>query len=184
VVGLFILSHKIILAVAGINYVSGDIALQILSISLVFAVLGCYYSSCVLLPNKKEHICLAASLISAVVNIVLNFIIIPRFSFYGAALTTLLSEVIVFVIFFLYGCRMYRFSVRRETAVSICVGCLAIGVVCYWIPRIIGNFWTSLIVSVGGSILIYFMVLVITKFSWKRDRVQKNSRNKLNGSFN
>ena len=55
-----------------------------------------YAMALVVSDQQKKHLWIC--LITAVVNIVLNFILIPRYSFYGAGLATLFSYIILFVL--------------------------------------------------------------------------------------
>ena len=52
----------------------------------------------VLLPNGKEKYILRASVVSAMVNFLLNFWLIPWLSYIGAAITTLIAELLMFLI--------------------------------------------------------------------------------------
>ena len=51
-----------------------------------------------LVPFKKELIYIAATVIGAIINIILNYLMIPRYGALGAVLATLISESIVLVI--------------------------------------------------------------------------------------
>ena len=92
VFGMFMLSEQIVVIIGGAEYTSGVIALKILSFALFFSVLSVFYCCAILLPFKQEKICLMASSISALLNVVLNFVLIPIISYNGAAVTTLISE--------------------------------------------------------------------------------------------
>lgn len=61
-------------------------------------MLGTYFSSCYLLYRKKTWLLLGITLISAITNIILNFLLIPLFSIYGSVLASLISYVVFFVL--------------------------------------------------------------------------------------
>jgi O-antigen/teichoic acid export membrane protein len=163
VVGLFILSKEVILIVGGAEYADGYNALRILSISLGFAVLAGFYCCCVLLPYKQEKILLIASIISGVTNISLNFVAIRIWSYNGAALTTMLSEAIVFVIYVIV-CRKYpKISFTGKTLIPIFVGCLSIIAICILFKGIFENVLIQVIVSIACSGITYFMIQIALK---------------------
>ena len=163
IIGLFMLSKEAILLVAGMEYSEGAVALRILSVALGFAVLACFYCNCILLPNKKEKICLIASIISAIINIVLNFLAIPWLSFNGAALTTLISEAVVFCIYWFYGRTIQRTQVSKKTIVTTGLGCCFICLICAVSKLLLDNYLLVIFVSVALSGIIYVAILILFK---------------------
>lgn len=163
VVGLFILSKEVIFIVGGAEYADGYNALRILSVSLGFAVLAGFYCCCVLLPYKQEKILLIASIISGVTNISLNFVAIKIWSYNGAALTTMLSEAIVFAIY-LIVCRKYpKISCTVKTMIPVLIGCLSIITICIVFKGIFENVLIQVIVSIACSGIAYFMIQIVFK---------------------
>lgn len=161
--GLLILSKEIIKIVGGISYIDGHLALKILSISLIFSIFAGYYCCCCLLPYKQEKICLIASIISALANIILNFIAIPLWGYNGAALTTLFSECIVFLIYF-FKCKGYnRCDCDKKTILSTVIGCFLIAIICIFTKKFVINTYICMILSVFLSGISYLMILVLTK---------------------
>lgn len=163
IIGLFMLSKEAILLVAGMEYSEGAVALRILSVALGFAVLACFYCNCILLPNKKEKICLIASIISAIINIVLNFLAIPWLSFNGAALTTLISEAVVFCIYWFYGRTIQRTQVSKKTIITTGLGCCFICLICAVSKLLLDNYLLVIFVSVALSGIIYVAILILFK---------------------
>ena len=92
VTGLCILSKPIIMLVGGEEYLSGSASLKILSFSLIFALIASIYTNCVLILNRLEKRCLVGTVASAILNICLNVILIPKIGISGAALTTVIAE--------------------------------------------------------------------------------------------
>ena len=95
IVGTFLLAGFIMSVLGGEEYLMGVTTLRILCIALFFAVFGCYYAQAVLVPNREEKYFFHTTVASAVVNIVLNFFLIPTLGLNGAALTTVIAEALV-----------------------------------------------------------------------------------------
>lgn len=162
VVGSVVLSKDIMYVMGGAEYVQGYIAFMILSISLIFAVLACYYSQAIMIPNREEKKYFYFTAISAIVNIVLNIILIPYFSINGAAATTLISECIIFFACYRLASKYYVFN-ERIYVLPVLIGCGLIAIVCLLINNLIINTILSTFVSIFISVVLYYIVLIIFK---------------------
>lgn len=91
---IFLLSKSIIIVVGGNEYLEGVYTLQILSVSLIFALLASITSNCILILNRKEKRCLVGTTTSAICNVALNVLLIPIIGIEAAAITTVLAEFI------------------------------------------------------------------------------------------
>ena len=91
-VGIICVAREIVYILAGNEYIGATLSLQILSIAIFFAVIGGALANCVNLPNKKENKNLIGTSLSALINLLLNFIAIPIIGINGAAITTLIAE--------------------------------------------------------------------------------------------
>ena len=101
--GLAMLSKPIVRLVGGAEYDDGWLPLCILSAAMVFALLSGFYGNCVLIIFNREKVLLASTTISAVVNVLLNLILLPRYGMHGAAITTLIAEAVNFMIQYAYA---------------------------------------------------------------------------------
>lgn len=95
VFGTIILSDDIILVLSGKSYLEATRTMQILSVSLLFAVTSGIMVTCVNATLKREKISMKGSIWGAAVNVLLNIFMIPLFKHNGAAVTTLIAEFIV-----------------------------------------------------------------------------------------
>lgn len=157
VVGLFFLSEEIIWLVGGEEYIDGLLTMKILSVAMLFAVLACLYCTGVLIPYRQERRCLTISAISAAVNVALNLVLIPVWNYNGAALTTLLSEIIVFCYYFAVSRKYPHNPLDKKTIFISLLGCVLVAGVC-----IISKIWSDnaiqcILISVTGSCTVYFI---------------------------
>lgn len=163
VVGLFFVSDKVVLIIAGEEYIQAVDSLKLLSIALIFSLFAWLFSQCVLLPAKKEKTVLIISTISAVTNVVLNFILIPIWSEKAAAFTTIIAELIMAI-----GCSYYAIKVVQikgvwENVFSTTVGCVAISFVCITISLLNIPLYVSLGLSVCISAIAYISTLLFLR---------------------
>ena len=162
-VGLLFTSQQIIYVFAGNDYVSGTASLRILCIAILFSQFAYMYIQCILIPNKRESKVLIATLTSAVTNILLNIIFIKNVGIEGAAITTVIAEFMVFGFSVYYSRDLVKPKGLFRNLISIGIGCLAIGVICFLAQKNISNQILALIVSVVGASLAYSVTLFVLK---------------------
>lgn len=162
-VGMFMLSGNILQIFAGHGYESGASVIQILSIAFPFAVGSCLFSYAVLIPNSFEKYFMVSTIIAAATNIVLNIILIPVMGMNGAALTTLLAEIIVYIISSHYSNKCIQRKIQWRKYGSVLIGSALVLITCYLISFIqLSEIWT-VVFSVVGSCVVYLAVMLVCK---------------------
>lgn len=162
VVGLFMMSDNVIVLIASKEFISGSMSLRILCVAMLFAVLGCYYSQGVLIPNRCEKGFLIATIVSAFVNIILNFVLIPIYGINGAAIATVIAEIIVYIICFGYSLKYFRHSIDEEIIPIVC-GSVGIIGVCFLVKTLFNGLLLETSVAIIASIMVYFLIQVLLK---------------------
>ena len=165
IIGLFLLSKSIILILSGEEYIEATSSLQILSIALLFSIFSWFYTSCILVPNRQESKVLVATIAAAIVNIVLNFVIIPLWQQNAVALSTCMAEFVSAVICFWFGRNYFHSNVSLKDTVSILIGCAGIVGICLFIFTFVGSILLSTLAAILGSVLIYGILLILFKNS-------------------
>ncbi len=103
--GVILLSfpEQIILVVFGEKYLASSVPLSILAMNVIMVSINTFLGNPLIAWNKQKDYAIAISF-GAIANIILNFILIPKYSYIGAAFATLLSELAVFVgVFYLFN---------------------------------------------------------------------------------
>lgn len=101
-----IILSKNIINIFGKEFQNSVIALQILLLGVVF-VFQIWFFQTILNSIDKQKVVMYVGLTGLVVNIFLNLLLIPRYGFRGAAATTVISELMVFSIYYFYLHRSY-----------------------------------------------------------------------------
>ena len=164
IVGLTMLSREAILIIASNKYLDAQLPLIVLSIAILFSTFSGLFNNCVLLPHKREKVFLKSSIISAVTNIVLNFILIPYFGAVAAAFTTLISEIIM-ALMNLMGCRdligrvVFNKSFKNNLTSVFC-GSIGVIICCKIIMTVFLNIYVCSIVAVLLSVTVYGLILI------------------------
>ena len=160
-IGIFMLSDEIILLIAGEAYLESSLILKILSFAIIFATFGCYFSTYDLIISRREKKVLLFTSISAVVNILLNIFFIPYLGARGAAITTVISEFVVFIAFAkLAKIELYRNILN--TMLTVALATMWVVAVCLFFS-FIDFFVVKLVVSIFVSVLGYIGIVLLRK---------------------
>ena len=162
--GMGILSSEIINLVSGEEYVSGSGALSILSCALVFAILGGIVNNCILIPIKQEKINLISTLSAAFSNFGLNFFLIPLLGVNGAAITTVIAEVVAFLMSYLLSEKVrkyFRIRAYFKTIIHSCLDGISVVFVVYIVKQLFSKPISIVCASIAFSIVIYVTELLL-----------------------
>lgn len=162
-VGLIITSTDVVRLVAGINYVEGSDSLRLLCVAISFSLVATLYASCILIPNRMEGIVFKATVISAVVNILLNILLIPLWGINGAAITTIIAEAIVCVIAIRGARRNVKLNQVGRNLFSVGMGCVGIIITGVLGQYYIEQYLFRLGITVFVGAFTYLLILVLMR---------------------
>jgi O-antigen/teichoic acid export membrane protein len=160
---IFLAAPTIISLVFGAQYDQAVLGLRILCWTLLPIALGSTYGVLILIPSGKYNLFLLAAVAGALVNIVLNFILIPVFSFYGAAYATVLAELAALAVAYHYARPIIRLELVRAvgkpllyTLLAVLAWLLASGLFRaeHWVFR---QLIASLVFGAIYTLMLYFM---------------------------
>ena len=161
--GAFVLSDEIILILAGSEYGESSAVLKILMIGFAFTLFGgSFLGNSVLLPAKKEKSFMIVCCAAAVINVITNYLFIPKYGAIAAAGTTALcAAMILFMLLFSVDKKIKIERIGKLFYVPI-LGCAFIVMVCL-ACRAIQSLWLRTILSITLATLIYFAVMYFGK---------------------
>ncbi len=168
----FLFADKIIIIIYGNAFLPAIIALQILIFVLPIIFITILFGNLLGAINKQRFVALI-TLICAIFNVILNLILIPKFSYYGASVATVLTEMVLFVFMFIYISKFFhKISIKNNIIKPILVGLIVaivifllmyinwilafiIGLILYlpllYVLRVIGNEDLELIKQIWGK---------------------------------
>ena len=107
--GIILISDKIIDLIGGNKgFADSPAVLNILMIALGFIFLGALFSNIIIAANKQKRLA-QIYLIGMLFNVVTNFIFIPKYSYFGAAATTVATELLVTTLMIIVVYRALKF---------------------------------------------------------------------------
>lgn len=164
IAGVLSISKEIVYIVGGAEYADAAVPLCILMISFAFSLIGgSFLGNMVLLPSKQEKIYMIICCISTVVNVILNFILIPIGGAVAASITTALSSLIIMVLLLLTKDKRVKLNYLGKVMFSPIVGSILIMVYCYGIGMVVNQWLIKTVICIIGSGLIYGATLLLLK---------------------
>lgn len=161
--GVIALHKEIILILANEDFLEAGSSLCILITATAFNVFGVFFNTCILMPYKKERAIFYLSIIGALTNVALNFILIPLFAENAAALTTVVSE---FLIFAVESKLAYKYIDLNKSMIRNLLASLIGSIMILVVSFIVHDFVSDLIINVMiiflcGSIIYLFIHLAL-----------------------
>lgn len=155
--GMSFYASDLIVFVYGTQYAYADAILQILIWTIVFLFVN---GACTNLLNAshKEVSVTKIYIIAAIFNICVNFVLIPRYSYIGASVATVLSDILICIICF-YVLKQINQLPRRKLIVDILKIVISTGVLAIALYILNLSMWLALPVG----IIIYFVVIFLLK---------------------
>jgi len=156
-VGVFIYSPYITNLVYSNQYALAAEPMKILIWTIIFLFLNGVTTSLLNSINKEKTVT-KIYVIAAITNIVLNMIIIPYLSYNGASITTLISEILIFILMNYYISKTKYQADRKllKTTVKLIISTLILTIVLYIIN-------VSLWLAIPIGFVVYLIALFITK---------------------
>ena len=160
-IGLIILSEEIVELIFGRAYLSAVLALQLLSGALIFAVPSILLSQCVLISMKKERVIFKATIFGAILNVLLNLILIPRYAHNAAAFTTFVSEMVVFGIYLYETRNQWRGILNIKSLFQAIVSGILMGCIVMIVKNQIDHLIVVIVAAIFSGIFSYFGILFV-----------------------
>lgn len=160
-IGIFCISRQALLLIAGQEYVQASLSLKILGIALIFSTLGSYVANEVLIISGQERKILLATITGATVNFLGNIILIPYLSYVGAALTTLIAEIIVFGMQIHFAKRYLRIVDYLDSLIKMMVSCVPMIIISSIIESYNFYYIVQILLIIIFAVFTYAIMMII-----------------------
>lgn len=162
-VGINIMAPEIVRLISGKDLILSANALRILTFSLMFSLISATLGLAILFPMGYDRINFNSCIISASVNIVLNFYFVPKFGILGAAFTTAIAELSGFINKIKYIDKNIKVTGFFKMIIPYVLGSIFIIIVCYLSKIFIINSNIRILIAAPASAICYFAFLLIVK---------------------
>lgn len=131
--GTMLVADRVILFVYDVPFADSSTVLQILIWAVMFGMMQPVFSNILVAINRQKLIMLSTAF-CAIVNIVLNFILIPVLSYNGAAVATVVTTIVFSVFVFYFVSKHLRIIPVHKILVKPVIGVLVMGGSIYYLP--------------------------------------------------
>jgi len=163
--GLAAISKPFTIWFYGIDFARCGSYIFLLSPIIIFKSWSAIIRTQYIISNKKDTIFILSVSIGAIVNLILNAILIPRFEGYGAIIGTFFAEFAVCLVQFTRVRKEIKFSIYLKDGLAFCIiGSLMFAGI-YWINNLtIPNYEiVALQVVIGAVIYLTFSIVYMIK---------------------
>jgi O-antigen/teichoic acid export membrane protein len=161
--GTFLLADRIVVTIYGTHFVQAATVLRILILSIPMRFI-CLSLGQMLPSINREPLRTLSVGIAVLVNIALNFILIPRYGINGAGVASLASQLLMFLLFMYFVGQNFHWLPLHKMIVKPCIACAAMGALVYFIRE------ESLFLVIPAAVILYFALLFILKTFDSRDK--------------
>lgn len=153
--GIFFLS--------GNNYGGAIIPMQIIMPTLFFIGLTNIMGMQILVPLGKENIVLYSEIVGAIVDLVINYILIPKYASVGAAIGTLVAEIAVWIVQYIYLRKQIKDAYKNVRYGVLVLALFFSTIASLWVKKVFSGSFIVLLMSAILFFGVYLMVLTIAK---------------------
>lgn len=160
-IGFILLSPEIIMISSSMEFWGAMELIPILVVSIFMIFLYSFPANFEFYNKKTGNIAIG-TILAAICNIILNYLLIPKYNMYGAAIATLISYILLFIFHQLICMKIiknnyhYKWSLFIPYCLKILLGCILFYLtIDYWIIR-----W-----FIGGLLGIYLVYKIVKRRS-------------------
>lgn len=163
--GLILLATPIIYVFCGKEFFEASSVLCWTAPIIIFIGLSNVLGIQILYPQGKENLVIWSTVGGAFFNFVLNCLLIPLYSYTGAAVSTFIAELVVLTIQIIWGRKYIPFPIFEKKYLNYLLASLLMSVVVLLLVLSITNIWIVLSAAVIVGCIIYAGTLWIMKDS-------------------
>lgn len=180
VVGGFVLAYPIVFIIATPEFLTrlsegfygSDMALKVLIFALMFQFLNVLFAFILIAVNKQVKL-LYINAFGVLINIGLNLLVIAKYSFMGAAATSVISEAYILIATYFLAKKYLPFKINFKNLFKIMLSAVVMGFIVYYLQKptyVLMQNWNILLLVAVGAIT-YVAMLFLTK-TVNRDMLQ------------
>jgi len=157
------LSSEITYAFGGSRYTDASLSLILIAPIILITSLDAFLGFQVLIPNNDERAMLISNITGALVNVVLNLILIPELKHNACAIAITISESSVFLMQWYLGRKYIHFKLFNLQTLKYFCGAICIVLIVFFMKLLLHNPWLTLAAASFLSSLFYGTYLLLTK---------------------
>lgn len=162
-IGLNLLSEPITLIFSGTEYIPSIPVMKMMNPIIIIISMSGFIGIQCLIPLRKEKITLYSVSIGAIVNFILNLLLMKKYGALGAAVSTLIAECSVTLFQIINAHKYFDKKSLIKNCIQYLLAASVMGLVVFFIMNIIKSNVAKILLSSFIGIIVYFVVLIILK---------------------
>lgn len=184
ILGLIFLAKEITLLLGGNEFLPAVNSLKVISILILINSITVWQINQILIPHKLENLAFKLQAVSAILSIVINSILIPKYSYIGASVTWVLVEIFLLFMTAYFIRRKCRISVKyiNKSLMKYLFSGFIMSLIIVIIKMYVKNYILIIFICIPISCFIYFGIILILKDEVTCD-IYRVIKNKINFKF-
>lgn len=178
---VFFASHTVMI-IAGMKYVDSILPMQIMMFTVVTTALSNIIGMQIFIPLGKENAFLKAVICGAVADIILNIILMPKWGAIGAAIATLIAQIVQFVMQVIQGWEYVKKIFVAKSPALLTVASVVSALLAVLVDRLVLS-KTNILISFGISgivfLIVYMIILWVSKYQEFTQTVEEYTKGKI-----
>jgi len=163
IIGLSVLSKPILNIMTGEQYFEGYKIIPFVTLGILFLGLQQRFQAGFIFYEKTGYITFAI-VASGLLNLFLNFIFIPRYGYFAAAVTTLVSYAFLLFLMVILSSRLFVWKFPLKSLIKVTCASIIMGIIVYYIGDSLTNsILINLVLRIFIGSAFYFLILLIVK---------------------
>lgn len=168
--GIIGISKSFVPIFFGDKYLPTIAILSVMSIVLPFYAIGNVVRTQMLIPNMRDRPYVISVIAGAVINVILNYTLIPKLGANGSVIATLIAEIVIAVVQLLAVVSELRVKIFFPVLLNSFISSILMIVIMKFIPLFVNNNFVDLVLQIILGLLVFLVTFII---------LSKNSKNEI-----
>lgn len=161
--GIMLVAKPLILLFSGSEFLAALPSMLIMSPVIVFIAVASFADNMILLPQRLEKVSLQSQIIGCIVNIVLNYTLIPIWGVFGAAFSTFIVEGIITVYKLLFSIKHIKCCGFIKNLIKIVLSCVFMSAAVMAVLYFAENVFIQIVAGVAIGAIVYAACTLLLK---------------------
>ena len=162
-VGLIFMAAPIIHIFCGNGFEPTILTLKLVAPIVLFIGLSGIIGMQILYPQGREKYVIISTMVGACINLLINYLLIPQYGQYGAALGTVIAEFMVTVIMILLGRKYLPINILSKQNLHYLIGSIVISILLAFLFVFPLHEVNYLLIGILLSVIVYYAYLLMIK---------------------
>lgn len=162
-VGLIFMAAPIMHIFCGNGFEPSILTLKLVAPIVLFIGLSGIIGMQILYPQGREKYVIISTMVGACINLLINYLLIPQYGQYGAAVGTVIAEFMVTVIMILLGRNYLPINILSKQNLHYLIGSVVISILLAFLLAFRLHEINYLLIGILLSVIVYYAYLLMIK---------------------